>query len=212
MKWRIAIVAWICLCLGLSLAFPQSNIIGGGLYGDTKSGFSLCSGTVISLTSPNDLTNAAWIGIGSPTVTANTQTDPLGGSTAGSITATGTGTTTIRQSTSAVINTTYEISGYFKNTVTPVWLFLQFSDLTANAFGNYFNFSTGAVGSSSVAGGGSVTCAKAAAAGQSYWHWSMAGSTTAITGSLSFVINFASANGTLGATTNQAFNYYTIGP
>lgn len=40
--WRLALVAWVCCCLSWSVVYPQTNMIGGGIYGDVKvsSGFT----------------------------------------------------------------------------------------------------------------------------------------------------------------------------
>ena len=38
MRWRLALVAFVCAVLYCVAAVPQSNVIGGGIYGDAKNG------------------------------------------------------------------------------------------------------------------------------------------------------------------------------
>lgn len=55
MKFRLAIVVCICACLAWSVAYPQSNILGGGVFGDVK--VSGGGGGVIAFNGAADLGN-----------------------------------------------------------------------------------------------------------------------------------------------------------
>jgi hypothetical protein len=190
-----------------------------------KTAFSLCSGTAIHLTNPNDLGAVQWTPVNVTNVCTNCQTDPFSViNNAGDIKCNNAGgggfSVNIYQAVgSLTANTTYEISGYLKPIAGPVWVIAVISDPnnSSDQFGFYFNCATAAsgtlIGNGSGAIGGTLDCHNLAAAGNSYVQFTFSGHYTSNSSvNTRFALFLVDGDGTGAPTLNQEFYYYTIGP
>jgi hypothetical protein len=153
------------------------------------------------------------------------QTDPFGGSTAGSLTCNNAGGGAFSVSAGQVggvgaltANTHYEVSGYLKSVVSPVWMRITIND-PSNSFDGwvfFVNCSTAAVVGTLGGGGGvlgaTLDCFSAQLVAHGFVQWTFAGhytSNSSVNTQVSF--QFADTSSTANPTINQQFYYYQLG-
>jgi hypothetical protein len=171
-----------------------------------------CSGTVVHLAAPNDLTSGSWTAHPNVSTSVNTQTDPFGvTNNAGGMIANQTGTDYcfVKQTITVSAGITYSITGYLKAVSGPSWIVIRFAD-NVTSIGAYFDVSgTGTVGINQ-----GSSCAQIQAAGNGFVQFSIAGSFPSLNGTQEFQMFMTDSNGGAynGALNNQTMYYYTIGP
>jgi hypothetical protein len=209
------LIALACAQLPTTHAGPGSP--GGGGGGGT------CTGTAFHVTSPNDLTNAAWIN-SAGIVTVNFGfTAPNSTLTASDIKTTsaagGSGSAYSQQvlgsGTTGWAGVTYAFSAYFKSVVAPTWIFYGVSDGIANAWQKAFNLSgAGVVGSASHdAGNGATTCTSIRTDLNGFYFVTIGGQFTGTpAGTPILYITLVDADATAAPTVNQEIQTWQVSP
>ena len=198
--------------LGLGcLAQAQVPMTGAGK--SAPGAVTVCAGTPIILTSPNDLTNGAW-SVRNTAAVANAATAPDSTNTASSLTTTSTGSGAFSQLVFQLANSyktggvTYSATGYLKASVTPDWVLVLMQEQGGfTSWGAYFNSNTGAIGNT-----GGTTCQLMTSVGSGWWKFSVAGGFGSTPGSdAQFQLYPCDSGSTCNPTLNQAFFAWQIG-
>lgn len=210
-----AIPLGLCLFVaGLLCLNPPSRAqltmtgVGGGFGGAAA---TVCSGTKITLTAPNDLTNAAWAAQES-TAVANAAVAPDSTMTASSLTATN--NLSFASLAFQVTNSfktggvTYSITGYLKSLVAPTWA-LVFSQEQGGftGWGGWYNLATGAVGTTA-----NTTCFITTSVGSGWYKFSIGGGFGSTpSADVQFQIYFADMDNSGTATIGQSLAAWQLG-
>lgn len=194
-------------------ARSQVMLMTGAGKGSPGSSFSLCSGTTLHLTSPNDpTTGPPWRAPVNETL-ATGILDPTGGSGAWKGTASPTNYAFVDQDLSISASTTYAIEGWVKtlaNSAT-AYFWVMGDNAAASYMGVYVDLNAGTI-SASAAGTGSTSCQQIESAGNGYWHISFAGvATTAAPSGPRMRFWLADTGGALPSTVADQVAYYNVG-
>jgi hypothetical protein len=173
-----------------------------------------CSGTIPSVTSPNDIGDAAWL---------KDDVDVLGGGA--HLAPDGTFTASEGQSiasvdafisqiviASASAGVPYRFTGYLKSLEGgPNWMRCDISDFVANAGQVWFDFKNGVKGTVNNVGDATVQCSQITASNNGYWFFDFSVSFTSAHSDVRFVFLWADADGGTTATIGQDFDFWGIG-
>lgn len=216
LSFALFVSGWLCLVHDSRAQFcPQAGFCGKG----ATSTATVCGGTPVSLTSPNDLTNAAWTQT-NVVVVANAVVAPDSTMTASSLTSSGTGSFAQQIHQEATSFQTggvaYSATSYFKSLASPVWVLVAMQELGGSFpnWGAFFDVANGTVGNLSAPTNATTSCAiitsDTRVAG---WFKLSIGGSFAVTPSnnVSFIVYLVDGNGTGAGTIGQSVAVWQAG-